>query len=378
MSMSNLEARLNNLRKLPGFIGWHLTGARTGRIERVVQVTDTSDWVIRRIAGYIADGTRDDPWRFVVDTSPRFHVNSIVHFGSAHTYTNGGYRRVHPSNLVVATIFHAELGVDDYFDNMIHRLQEMQGCVSRIVVANSMMIDNMRAWGIPDRKVVKIPIGVDLDTFRPWSKPEAGERRQAMRSELGIPHDHICIGSFQKDGDGWGEGMSPKLIKGPDLFADAVIELARERPVHCLLTGPARGYVKKRLDDAGIPYTHRFLENFDDIVDYYQCLDLYLVTSRLEGGPKAIMECMATGVPIVSTRVGMAPDLIVDGQNGFLVDVGDTAATVKAAVQVLDDRQLRDRCVARGFETVPDYDWAILVRQYADMYRQLQDESANR
>jgi len=58
----------------------------------------------------------------------------------------------------------------------------------------------------------------------------------------------------------------------------------------------------------------------------YQALDLYIVTSRQEGGPKAILESMASGIPIVSTRVGQAADIIHHQQNGWMVDVGDVEA----------------------------------------------------
>ena len=119
------------------------------------------------------------------------------------------------------------------------------------------------------------------------------------------------------------------MVKGPDLFLEAVEKLARDFPVFVLLTGPARGYVKTGLDEMGVPYAHHFLDDYLQIVSAYHALDLYLMTSREEGGPKAILECAATGVPLVSSRVGMAPDVITDGATGFLVEVGDTVATVQ-------------------------------------------------
>ena len=90
-----------------------------------------------------------------------------------------------------------------------------------------------------------------------------------------------------------------------------------------LLTGPSRGYVKNRLDKSKIQYRHDMLQDVNSLVDYYNVIDLYIITSREEGGPKALLESLACGVPLVSTKVGMVPDLIVHNENGYLVDLED-------------------------------------------------------
>ena len=90
-----------------------------------------------------------------------------------------------------------------------------------------------------------------------------------------------------------------------------------------LLTGPARGYVRRELERRSVPHVHRLLPTRDELTTAYHALDAYVVASRQEGGPKSILESMATGVPLVTTRAGQAPDLVVDGENGILVDVED-------------------------------------------------------
>jgi glycosyltransferase involved in cell wall biosynthesis len=168
----------------------------------------------------------------------------------------------------------------------------------------------------------------------------------------------LAIGSFQKDGVGWADGLEPKLIKGPDLLLDAVGKLARHFPLHVLLTGPARGYVKRGLDALGIPYSHEYLQDYRDLPNAYHALDLYLVTSREEGGPKAVLEGAATGIPVVSSRVGMAPDVIAHGHTGCLVDVGDTTATVTEAAALLGDADLRMAVGAAARSAIAPYDWS--------------------
>jgi glycosyltransferase involved in cell wall biosynthesis len=90
-----------------------------------------------------------------------------------------------------------------------------------------------------------------------------------------------------------------------------------------LLTGPSRGYVKAGLERLNIPYRHLYLKDYPEIGQIFSALDLYLVTSRQEGGPKAILESMASGVPLVTTRVGQAMDLVRHAENAWMVDVED-------------------------------------------------------
>ncbi len=96
------------------------------------------------------------------------------------------------------------------------------------------------------------------------------------------------------------------------------------------------------------------------------------MTSREEGGPKAILESAATGVPVVSTRVGMAPDVIEDGTTGYLVDVEDTATTVQHAARLLADEHLRSEIAAAARAAIDPYDWRhVGNRHYRDVYAPL-------
>jgi glycosyltransferase involved in cell wall biosynthesis len=168
--------------------------------------------------------------------------------------------------------------------------------------------------------------------------------------------------------------MEPKLIKGPDIFIEAVRKLSERMPVFVLLTGPARGYVRHGLERHGIPYRHDFLSDYRDMVPYYHALDLYLVTSREEGGPMALMESMATHVPVVSTRVGQAGDLVTDRVTGGLVDVDDVDGLCERSLALLTATpEQRDARARKTRETVVQgYDWRLIARQhYEQVYRPL-------
>jgi glycosyltransferase involved in cell wall biosynthesis len=194
------------------------------------------------------------------------------------------------------------------------------------------MEDVVLESGIDPPKVHRIPLGINLTHFP--MRTVASHRN--ARLELGLPPDATVIGSFQKDGEGWGDGDRPKLIKGPDVLLAVLEQLKDDVPnLWVLLSGAARGFVRRGLERLGIPYVYRWVSNYSDIGSLYHASDLVLVTSREEGGPKAVLESMATGVPLVSTRVGQAPDLVQDGVNGRLTGVGDVPALASAARDLL-------------------------------------------
>ncbi len=230
------------------------------------------------------------------------------------------------------------------FDEAYRVLSAHHHELARVQVSHPQIRDLVLSSGIDPAKVFEIPIAVELDVFR----PQTPELRAAARAELGIPESAFVVGSFHKDGVGWGEGLEPKLIKGPDVLL-AAMELLRARvpEVHVLLSGPARGYVTAGLTARGIPWTHRKLARYEDIADLYAALDAYVVASRQEGGPKGVLESMASGVPVVSTRVGQATTLIRDGENGRLVDVEDAEALAEGLAGLGDTTAI----VTAGLET---------------------------
>jgi glycosyltransferase involved in cell wall biosynthesis len=179
------------------------------------------------------------------------------------------------------------------------------------------------AAGVAPERVFRIPLGIDLENF---PLGDAGRQAEA-RATLGLPESAFVVGSFQKDGVGWGEGLEPKLIKGPDVLVRVLGEVQAAAPeLFVLLTGPSRGYVRGELERLGIPHRHLLARSREELARAYHALDVCLVASRQEGGPKAVLESMAAGVPLVCTRVGQAADLVEHGVNAALVAVEDVEA----------------------------------------------------
>jgi glycosyltransferase involved in cell wall biosynthesis len=144
--------------------------------------------------------------------------------------------------------------------------------------------------------------------------------------------------------------------------------------LHVLLSGPARGYVRNGLAVAGIPCVHRLLDRYRDVATLYHALDAYLVSSRQEGGPKAVLESMASGVPLVTTRVGQAMDLVRHGENAYMVEPEDVEGLAHWVVHVSSAPEELPRLRAAGLETAAanDYEtqlplWRGLLRGFVEL-----------
>jgi glycosyltransferase involved in cell wall biosynthesis len=139
--------------------------------------------------------------------------------------------------------------------------------------------------------------------------------REKLRQHFNLDNNKFIIGSFQKDTEGASianKTYLPKLEKGPDQFIKCVkkIKDLEELEVEIVLSGFGRQYLMKELDKMGIKYYYFNMISQTELNKLYHCLDLYIVSSRYEGGPRSIHECAANKTPIISTNVGVAPDLL--------------------------------------------------------------------
>lgn len=328
-----------------------------------------ADWVLSTIGNYIREHLGKH-YAFGPGFVWRGIRNSVVHAGSPPPYLDWKmYTKVHPSNKQVLSWTHGQRSnPDSAFARRLDDLYVSQKFLSKIVTHSKTGLNTLTEEGVEPSTLVYIPHGVDRRLFH----PPTHEQRVYMRNSLGVPDSAYCIGLFQKDGEGWGEGNSPKLVKGPDVFLRVIRLLRQNYEIYVLLTSPARGYVKNGLEEMGVPYRHVELKDYREVAKHYWALDVYIIASRDEGGPMALMESMASCVPLVSTKVGMSADILRSGHNGFLAEVDDVEALAEAAAALLEDDELRHTVAENALQTVQRYDWSVIVDKYHhEVYRPL-------
>jgi glycosyltransferase involved in cell wall biosynthesis len=308
-------------------MGWYVGAqvSRTWRPYTRLFLVGDEEWVIgeeMREVGMLARriGIRTSDPRMLGGTRTQ-----CVFYGSQFELLNGAWRP--PKHRLATAYFHGKPGTPGMpeFDACYEALVRHHSDLARVQVSHSEMHEIVLESGIDPAKVFQIPIAINVTMFAPRTPTSAVEARR----ELGIPESAFVVGSFQKDGVGFGDGFEPKLIKGPDVLVEVAALLHQRVPdLMVLLTGPARGYVRRELEHRGVPYRHTGFQSYAEIPRAFHACDACVVTSRQEGGPKAVLEAMASAVPLVTTKVGQAMDLVRNGENAWIVEIEDVEGIV--------------------------------------------------
>lgn len=203
-------------------------------------------------------------------------------------------------------------------------------------------------------KVEVIPNGVDTE----WFRPPTPEERLAARTELKLGTEErvaVFVGhEFSRKGLSYAiQGLvhAPSvlllIIGGNDLIIAEAHAEAEELGVgdRVLFLGPRHHPV---------PFLH--------------ASDFFVLPSAYEANALVVLEALACGLPVVSTRVGFAPDIVVDGENGFLVERSAEAVGVR-----LDElsRQPLDEWRVRARQTAEPYAWSLIARRYLELIESL-------
>jgi len=201
---------------------------------------------------------------------------------------------------IVCSIYHID---EDKLDNaQLNEFQKRDANVDFYHVISEKT--KTQVSSLTDKPIQSIPFWVNQNI---WFEIE---NKYDLKKKYGLDKDTYCIGSFQRDTEG-SDLISPKLSKGPDRFIQ-IVEGLREKHenIQIILTGKRRNYVITELKKRNIDFKYFEMVDFSKINELYNLLDLYVVSSRFEGGPQSILECAATKTPIISTDVGIAKEIL--------------------------------------------------------------------
>jgi glycosyltransferase involved in cell wall biosynthesis len=204
------------------------------------------------------------------------------------------------SKKIVLTVHH--IVPEKFVEQKISEFLYRDNFVDVYHVPNDTTRDHIRQF--TTKKIVVIPFWFDSSTWSPLDKKNS-------RKSLNLKEEDFIIGSFQRDTEG--ESGLPKLEKGPDLFCNLIQKIKNEKLIEnprILLGGWRRSYVIDRLKKMNIDYTYFELVPLETIKKMYASCDLYVVSSRYEGGPQAVLEASAMNVPIISRDVGIAKSVL--------------------------------------------------------------------
>lgn len=218
-----------------------------------------------------------------------------------------------------------------------------------------------RRIGRPGQFVV-IPSGVDLDAVRAGALS-----REEARRRLGVPADSLLLVGVGR--------LVP--VKGFDLLVRALPAIVREVPAARLLLvgeGPERAALEAEARGLGVAERLVLVGAHAEVVLFLSAADLLVAPSRNEGLGRALVEAMALGRPVVATRVGGIPAVVIDGETGRLVPPENPDALAGAVIELLGDGGLRHRMGEAGRRRAEQFSLKVMEARLLDLYRALSAE----
>jgi glycosyltransferase involved in cell wall biosynthesis len=223
-------------------------------------------------------------------------------------------------------------------------LEAMAQRLSDVTVVNSTRVAaSLRARRIVGATPCRvIPNAVDVARFT----PDATVTRAVVRQQLGISAGTflwLAVGSLEPQKD------HATLLRAVATLRDRYPGLRLAVAGH----GPLRDALGRLAEDLGLSDRVAWLGLRHDVPALLAACDAFVLASRWEGSPNALLEALVSGVPVVATAVGGVRDLVEDGRSGFLATPGDVAAVAGAMEQVLSlEPEARQQLGRRGRDAI--------------------------
>jgi glycosyltransferase involved in cell wall biosynthesis len=214
----------------------------------------------------------------------------------------------------------------------------------------------LRRSGVAPNKLVTIFNGVDIERFEVASP--------TLRNELAVNQSALV-------------GFVGRLVadKGGAMLLRAAQRVLAVRPKTMFVLvgdGPSRTEWETLAVQLGINQQVVFAGVREDMPGVYASLDMLVLPSLIESMPMCLLEAMAAGKPVISTRVGAVSQLIVEGQNGLLVEAGDERGLALAILRLLADPEVSCRMGANGRRQVAQrFSAESMARSYIRQYEQV-------
>ena len=294
---------------------------------------------------------------------------AIVH---THNPKPGWYGRIAAGvarvPVVVNTVHGLYATPDDAWPRraLVYGLERAASCCSDAeLVQSSEDVEVLRRLRVPERKLVTLGNGIDLQRFSPAADSDA---RRRVRRELGLTDDQVVVGAVGRLV--WEKGLREVL--------DAAGRLRSLAPhVQLIVVGPideakADGLTAEDLPRIEAETGVRFVGERLDIEAVYAALDVYVLASHREGFPRSAMEASAMGVPVVASDIRGCRQVVDHEVTGLLFPVRDGAALADAIARVAADPVWRAELGAAAMaKAAADFDQETCIRITLDTYERL-------
>jgi len=214
---------------------------------------------------------------------------------------------------------------------------------SVVISPSDYVVEVFAKHGIPARR---IPNVIDLERFR-------YRQRRSLRP------------AFMTN-----RILEPLYNVGCLLRAFAIIQ--RSYPEACLTVahdGVCRPELEALARELRLRHT-RFIGRVphDRVPDLYDAADIYLTSPNIDCMPGSVLECFASGLPVIATRAGGIPYIVTHEETGLLVEVNDHEAMAACAIRLLEDPAFVERSTRKAYQELEQYRWPAIRGQWLDIY----------
>lgn len=217
---------------------------------------------------------------------------------------------------------------------------------------------------VAPERTTTIRNGVDTDRFRP------GDR--SFRVAQGWTEEHVVFGIIAN--------FLP-YKRHVDFIRAAAHIAERTTNARFVMAGEDRGTLpelQREITNKGLGSRFVVVAGTSEPEKIYPAMDAYICTSETEGFSNVLLEAAASGLPLIATRVGGNPEIVMPGENGYLVSVGRPEEVARAALALINNRDQRLQMGARSRQLViQDFSLEKMVQQHEQLYERLLAQRRN-
>ncbi len=213
-------------------------------------------------------------------------------------------------------------------------------------------------WGVPESRAhlvynavepVKLPLGT----------------RQETRKKLGLPVNASIVVTV-------GRLIPIKRIDGLlRVFADLLEQQGEQSDLSLFVIGdgPEKNNLTELTRALNVTAHVRFIGQIEQqaVYAYLHAADVFVLNSSIEGFPHVVLEAMLVGTPVIATKVGGTPELVVHEQNGLLISAGNSGELRLQLSRMLNDVDLQQRCIQEGYQTARGFSWDQLFQRTVEL-----------
>ena len=270
-------------------------------------------------------------------------------------------------NLKTPTVF-SKKGVSDkssFFSSIKYNYRGIDKiiCVSKLVETSfKKVLKNKNK-----HKTVVIHDGVVVDDINEQEKNSSIN----LKKQFNIDNEKFIVGNI-------GNHSEAKDLKTFVRTADYLINELNRKDVHFIQLGKESVYTseyKKLIELYKLENDVTFAGYMEGVKYLIPQFDIFLMTSKNEGGPVSMLESFLMKVPVVITEVGIVPEAIINGKNGFYSDVGNYKALAENLLLLLNDEKLRDVIASEAHDTLfQKFTMSVNANKTHDLYKKMLDE----